>query len=46
MNLENLYGSEDSLVKVFQTALQQNDRLEVFRCLAAIYQNSNKMTVR
>lgn len=45
LNLENLYGSQESLVKVFQTALHQNDPLEVFRRLAAIYQESNKMAV-
>lgn len=45
LNLENLYGSQESLVKVFQTALRQNDPLEVFRRLAAIYQESSKMAV-
>lgn len=45
LNLENLYGSQESLVKVFQNALRQNDPLEVFRRLAAIYQESNKMAV-
>ena len=45
LNIENLYGSQESLVKVFQTALQQNDPLEVFRRLAAIYQESSKADV-
>lgn len=45
LNLENLYGSQESLVKVFQTALRQNDPLDVFRRLAAIYQESSKMAV-
>ena len=45
MNLENLYGSQESLVSVFQSALQQNEPLEVFKRLAAIYQESKKMDV-
>ena len=45
MNLENLYGSQESLGKVFQSALQQNEPLEVFNRLVAIYQQSEKMDV-
>ena len=45
MNLENLYGSQDSLMEVFRSALQQNEPIEVFRRLAAIYQQSGKMDV-
>jgi rRNA biogenesis protein RRP5 len=46
MNLENLYGSHEQLVKVFESALQQNEPLEVFLRLVAIYEQSNKMEVR
>ena len=46
MNLENLYGSHEQLVKVFESALQQNEPLEVFLRLVAIYEQSNKMRVR
>ena len=45
MNLENLYGSHEQLVKVFESALQQNEPLEVFFRLVAIYEQSNKMKV-
>ena len=45
LNLENLYGSQESLMAVFQAALQQNDPLEVSRRLATIYQDSDKMEV-
>ena len=46
MNLENLYGSHEQLVKVFESALQQNEPLEVFLRLVAIYEQSNQMEVR
>lgn len=46
MNLENLYGSQDSLVKVFDSALQQNEPIEVFFRLAAIYEQSKKFEAR
>ncbi len=42
MNLENLYGSQDSLLKVFETSLQQNEPLEVYKRLVAIYEQSDK----
>ena len=45
MNLENLYGSHEQLVKVFESALQQNEPIEVFTKLVAIYEQSNKMDV-
>ena len=45
LNLENLYGSQESLMAVFQSALQQNDPLQISRRLASIYQDSNKMDV-
>jgi len=46
MNLENLYGSQETLVAVFEQALQQNEPIEVFFKLAAIYERSKKMDVR
>ena len=46
MNLENLYGSHEQLMKVFESALQQNEPIDVFMRLEAIYEQSNKMEVR
>lgn len=45
MNLENLYGTQDSLVKVFERALQQNDPKKVFFHLISIYIKSDKHEV-
>ena len=45
MNLENLYGSQESLVKVFESALQENEPLEVFTRLVTVYQQSKKFDV-
>ena len=45
MNLENLYGSHEQLMKVFESALQQNEPIDVFMRLEAIYEQSNKMEV-
>ncbi len=45
MNLENLYGSQESLIKVFESALRENEPLEVFTRLVAIYQQSQKFDV-
>ncbi|KPP72797.1 protein RRP5-like, partial [Scleropages formosus] len=42
LNLENLYGSEDSLHKVFERALQYCEPLPVYQQLADIYTTSNK----
>lgn len=42
MNLENLYGSQETLVKVFESALQQNEPIEVYKKLATIYVQSKK----
>ncbi|KAL4639983.1 hypothetical protein GN956_G12527 [Arapaima gigas] len=42
LNLENLYGSEESLKKVFERALQYCEPLPVYQQLADIYINSNK----
>lgn len=45
MNLENLYGTEESLVKVFQRALQQNEPKKIFFQLIGIYTRTDKMEV-
>ena len=45
MNLENLYGTQESLVKTFESALQQNEPTEVFFRLLAIYQSTKKFDV-
>ena len=45
LNLENLYGTHDSLVKVFQRALEQNEPKDVFKQLVNIYVVTNKFEV-
>ncbi len=45
MNLENLYGNQESLMKVFEQAIQQNEPIEVFCRLASIYESSRKLNV-
>ncbi|XP_042545191.1 protein RRP5 homolog isoform X1 [Dipodomys spectabilis] len=42
LNLENMYGSEESLTKVFERAVQYNEPLKVFLHLADIYTKSEK----
>ncbi|KAI1896821.1 hypothetical protein AGOR_G00098810 [Albula goreensis] len=42
LNLENLYGSEESLQKVFERALQYCEPLPVYQQLADIYAKSSK----
>ncbi|XP_072335851.1 protein RRP5 homolog isoform X2 [Scyliorhinus torazame] len=42
LNLENLYGTEESLMKVFERALQYCEPLKVFHKLANIYTKSEK----
>ena len=46
MNLENLYGTQESLVKVFERALQQNEPKKVFFQLISIYTRTDKLEVR
>ncbi|KAJ7376225.1 hypothetical protein OS493_036048 [Desmophyllum pertusum] len=43
MNLENLYGTQESLVKVFERALQQNEPKKVFFQLISIYTRTDKI---
>ena len=45
MNLENMYGTQDSLMSTFQQALQQNEQLPVYYILTNIYQLSDKLDV-
>ncbi|XP_006273719.2 protein RRP5 homolog [Alligator mississippiensis] len=42
LNLENMYGTEETLMKVFERAVQYNEPLKVFQHLADIYTNSEK----
>ncbi|XP_048361288.1 protein RRP5 homolog isoform X2 [Sphaerodactylus townsendi] len=42
LNLENMYGTEEALMKVFERAIQYNEPLKVFQQLADIYANSEK----
>jgi len=43
MNLENLYGTQESLVKVFERALQHNEPKKIFFQLIGIYTRTDKM---
>lgn len=45
LNLENMYGSQESLTKVFERAVQYNEPLKVFLQLADIYTKSEKFQV-
>ncbi|XP_053548424.1 protein RRP5 homolog [Bombina bombina] len=42
LNLENMYGTEDTLLKVFERAVQYNEPIKVFHQLADIYIKSEK----
>lgn len=42
MNLENLYGSQQLLLKVFDSALEQNEPVKVYKKLVTIYVQSDK----
>ncbi|KAM4583938.1 protein RRP5 homolog [Odontesthes bonariensis] len=43
LNLENMYGTEESLKKVFERALQFCEPMPVYQQLADIYAKSNKI---
>ncbi|KAI4899783.1 hypothetical protein NFI96_011797 [Prochilodus magdalenae] len=43
LNLENMYGTEDSLQKVFERAIQFCEPMPVYQQLADIYAKSNKI---
>ena len=40
LNLENLYGTQEALLKVFDEALLQNEPIDIFFKLVTIYQKS------
>lgn len=46
LNLENMYGTEESLQKVFERAVQYCEPIPVYQQLADIYTKSNKIKVR
>lgn len=46
LNLENMYGTEETLMKVFERAVQYNEPLKVFQHLCDIYASSEKYKVR
>lgn len=46
LNLENMYGTEESLQKVFERAIQYCEPMPVYQQLADIYTKSDKIRVR
>ena len=46
LNLENMYGTEESLQKVFERAVLYCEPVPVHQQLADIYAKSNKIKVR
>ncbi len=46
LNLENLYGTQESLMKTFQEALQSNEPLPLYHKLAGMYLLTEKKDVR
>ena len=45
LNLENMYGTHESLNEVFKEALQRNEPIKVYQQLITIYANSGKIEV-
>lgn len=45
LNLENMYGTEEGLKKVFERALQFCEPMPVYQQLADIYAKSEKIKV-
>lgn len=45
LNLENLYGTQETLMKTFQDALKNNEQLPLYYKLAGMYQLTDKMDV-
>lgn len=45
LNLENMYGTQESLQKVFERAIQYCEPLPVYQQLADIYAKSDKIKV-
>lgn len=46
LNLENMYGTEENLQKVFERAIQYCEPMPVYQQLADIYAKSSKIKVR
>ena len=46
MNLENSYGSHESLMKVFERAITYNEPKRVYMHLVGIYERTGKHDVR
>jgi rRNA biogenesis protein RRP5 len=46
LNLENAYGDEESMEKVFKDAVQSNDSETIFLRTIDIYERSGKIEVR
>jgi rRNA biogenesis protein RRP5 len=46
LNLENLYGSSDSLEKTLQEAVQASDASKVYTQMLKIFADTNKVEVR
>lgn len=44
LNLENLYGTQETMQNVFERAVQLNEPLKVYNVVVRIYLNSNKTT--
>ena len=45
LNLENLYGTPETLKKVFDRAIQYNEPIKVYQQLVTIYIKSEKLEV-
>jgi hypothetical protein len=46
LNLENMYGTPETLQTLFQKAVQHNDPLKVYQQLIVIYESSEKIEVK
>ena len=45
LNLENMYGSHESLIQLFERALKHNEPIKIFQQLIDIYVTSGKIDV-
>ena len=45
MNLENMYGTHESLLQLFDRAVKHNEPLSVYQQLVSIYIKSSKSEV-
>jgi len=46
LNLENTYGTQESLMKVFERSVSYNDPKKMYLHLVKIYERANKTDVR